>query len=57
MFEAGDAYVLTPGHTPSLTAGTEFVTFTPTEEANAMAPVLQANMMKYAEEHGLELAG
>jgi hypothetical protein len=55
VFEAGDAVVLKPGHTPRVAAGTEWVMFTPTEEANAMAPVVQANMMKYAEEHGIQV--
>src|SRR5665648_281638 len=29
VFEAGDAYVLKPGHAPHVSAGSEFVTFTP----------------------------
>jgi hypothetical protein len=56
VFEAGDAVVLQPGHNaPTVAAGSEWVLFTPAEEANAMAPVVQANMMKYAQEHGIEL--
>jgi hypothetical protein len=55
VFEAGDAYVLPPGHLPSVTAGSEFVSFTPLDEAKAMAGVVQANMMKYAEEHGIQV--
>lgn len=55
VFEAGDAYVLKPGHIPSVAAGSEFVSFTPIEEAKAMAPIVQQNMMKFAAEQGVEL--
>ncbi len=55
VFEAGDAVVIKPGHVPSVAAGTTFVMFTPTEEANAQAEVIQANMLQYAQEHGLGL--
>lgn len=56
VFEAGDAYVIKPGHVPAIAAGTEFVTFTPiTEESKAANEVVQANMMKYAQEHGIEV--
>jgi hypothetical protein len=53
VFEEGDAVVIPPGHVPAVAAGTEFVMFTPIEEANAQAEVVQANMMKYAKEHGI----
>lgn len=56
VFEAGDAYVIQPGHVPGIAAGSEFVTFTPAEEAKAMAGVVQANMMSYARKHGIELS-
>ena len=55
VFEGGDAYVLHPGHIPSVSAGSEFVTFTPIDEAEAMRPVVQRNMMTFAAEQGLEL--
>ncbi len=55
VFEAGDAVVIKPGHTPSVSAGSEFVMFTPADEDAAQAPVVQANMMRYAQEHGIEL--
>ncbi len=55
VFEAGDACVLTPGHVPAVTAGTEFVTFTRTEEAKATEGVVQGNMMKYIAEQGIEV--
>jgi len=31
VFEAGDAFYMTPGHTPSAIAGTEFIQFSPTD--------------------------
>ncbi len=55
IFEAGDAVVVKPGHTPAMASGTEYVFFTPAEEANAMAAVVQENMMKYLQEQGIEL--
>lgn len=57
VFEAGDAYVLKPGHVPAVSAGSEFVTFTSTEESNAMAPVVQENMTRYMREQGIQLPG
>lgn len=58
VFVAGDAYVLAPGHNaPVVAAGSEWVTFTPAEEARAMAPIVEANMMKYAQEQGIKLPG
>ncbi|HEX8973844.1 hypothetical protein [Oryzihumus sp.] len=55
VFEAGDAFVIAPGHTPIMFAGSEYVAFTPTEEAKAQAAVMMPNVVKYAEEHGIEL--
>jgi hypothetical protein len=57
VFEGGDAVVIEPGHTAAVTAGSEFVTFTPVEEARAMAPIVEANMMKFAQEQGIDLEG
>ena len=55
IFEAGDAFVIEPGHTPIMFAGAEYVAFTPTEEAKQQAAVMMPNIMKFAEEHGIEL--
>jgi hypothetical protein len=55
IFEAGDAFVIEPGHTPVQFAGCEIVLFTSTEEEKQQSPVVMANAMKYAEEHGLEM--
>lgn len=57
IFEAGDAFVIEPGHTPIMFAGCEYVAFTPTAEAKEQAAVIVPNMMRYAEEHGIELPG
>lgn len=55
IYEAGDAFVLEPGHTPLMFAGSEIVTFTPTTEAKEQTAVVMPNMVKYAQEHGIEL--
>ena len=55
IFEAGDAFVIEPGHTPIAFAGSEYVAFTPTEEAKQETAVMMPNVIKYAEEHGIEL--
>ncbi len=55
IFEAGDAFVIEPGHTPIVFAGCEYVAFTPTEEARQQAAVMMPNMMKFAKEHGIEV--
>lgn len=55
IFEAGDAFVIEPGHTPIMFAGAEFVAFTPTEEAKQEMAVMMPNVMEYAKEHGIEL--
>lgn len=57
IFEAGDAFIIEPGHTPIQFAGGEYVAFTPTEEAKLEAAALMPNVIKYAEEHGIELPG
>jgi hypothetical protein len=43
-FEAGDAYYVPPGHTPTIYAGTEVVEFSPTEELARTMEVVQRNM-------------
>ncbi len=55
IFEAGDAFILEPGHTPIMFAGSELVAFTPTEEARQQAAVMMPNVMKFAKEHGVEV--
>jgi hypothetical protein len=46
--EAGDAYVMTPGHLPLVSAGTEVVEFSPTEPLRATMAVVGANMAAQA---------
>jgi hypothetical protein len=43
-FEGGDAYFVPPGHTPVLTAGTEVVEFSPTDELQRTMEVVEKNM-------------
>lgn len=54
VFEAGDAYIVKPGHTPIMYAGAEVVDFTRTEEAREGMAVVMPNVQKYIEEHGME---
>ena len=53
IFEAGDAFVIEPGHTPIVFAGSEYVAFTPTDEAKAQNAVI----MKFGKEQGIDLPG
>ena len=43
-FVAGDAYHVTPGHTPEFFAGTELVEFSPTEELGRTVEVVMQNL-------------
>lgn len=43
-FEAGDAYYVSPGHTPVLYAGTEVVEFSPTAELQDTLAVVEKNL-------------
>ena len=43
-YEAGDAYYGPPGHIPRVTAGTEVVEFSPTEEYSRTLEVLARNL-------------
>jgi hypothetical protein len=42
--EAGEAYYASPGHTPSATAGSEFLMFSPAEELRAVEATIHHNM-------------
>jgi hypothetical protein len=44
VFETGDAYYVSPGHTPILYAGTEVVEFTPTDKLAQTMEVVTKNM-------------
>lgn len=43
-YEAGDAYYAEPGHVPAVTAGTEVIEFSPTEEYGRTMEVVASNM-------------
>ena len=55
FFEAGDSFIMEPGHTPVMFAGCECVAFTPTAEAKEQAAVIMPNIVKFAKEQGIEL--
>ena len=42
--EPGDAFYLSPGHTPAADAGSEFVIFSPADELAATEAAIQAGM-------------
>ena len=44
VYEAGDAFYMSPGHAPKADAGSEFVQFSPTEELGATVAVMMKNM-------------
>jgi hypothetical protein len=56
-FEAGDAFVIEPGHTPVVFAGAEFVAFTPTEDAIEQTAIVMPNIMRFAAEKGIQRPG
>ena len=43
-YESGDAYYAPPGHIPVVTAGTELIEFSPTEEYSRTMQVLARNL-------------
>jgi hypothetical protein len=44
VYESGDAYYAPPGHVPVVTAGTEVIEFSPTEEYGRTMEVLGRNL-------------
>jgi len=42
-YQAGDAYVMSPGHVPAAEAGTEFVQFSPADELAITLAAMKAN--------------
>lgn len=55
IHEAGDAFVIEPGHTPIVFDGSEFMAFTPAEEAKEQTAVMMPNLLRFAKERGIEL--
>lgn len=43
VFNEGDAYIVTPGHTPKMSAGAEFFQFTDAEDLKVTEEVMMAN--------------
>ena len=43
VFEAGDAFYVSDGHTPLVEAGTEFVQFSPSHELHVVTDVMTKN--------------
>jgi hypothetical protein len=43
VFEAGDAYHISPGHTPFMEAGTEILVFSPKDEYRRAQEVAETN--------------
>jgi hypothetical protein len=43
IFEAGDAFYVPSGHVPYVTAGTEFVQFSPAEQLHQVTSTMMAN--------------
>lgn len=56
-YEAGEAFVIEPGHVPIVHAGLEYVAFTPKEEAKQQMAYMMPNILKYAKEQGIEVPG
>jgi hypothetical protein len=46
VFEVGDAFYLPPGHVPIAEAGSELVQFSPSEELQAVAAAMTANLQR-----------
>jgi hypothetical protein len=44
VYEAGDAFYITTGHTPSVEAGTEYLQFSPAEELRAVSAHMEKSM-------------
>jgi hypothetical protein len=48
-FEAGDVFYSPPGHLPSCTAGTELITFSPTQELAEVMAAIGRNVAQHRE--------
>ena len=44
VYEAGDAFYITHGHTPSAEPGTEYLQFSPAEDLHTVSAHIQTNM-------------
>lgn len=55
IFEAGDAFVIEPGHIPLVFAGGEYVAFTTVEDTKWQESVMMPNLPEFANSLGIEL--
>lgn len=46
VYEAGDAFYMTPGHVPAADAGSEFVQFSPTEQLTEVTAQIKTNAQR-----------
>ena len=46
VYEAGDAFYMTPGHVPAAAAGSEFVQFSPTEQLTEVTAQIKTNAQR-----------
>jgi hypothetical protein len=44
VYQAGDAYYMSPGHVPTAATGSEFIQFSPTDELAVTLKAMQANV-------------
>ncbi|MGY3567441.1 hypothetical protein [Sinomonas sp. RB5] len=54
-YEAGEAFVIEPGHIPVNYVDSEYVAFTSTEDAQRQTAIMMPNLEKFAASHGMEL--
>ena len=43
VYQAGDAFYMTPGHVPAAEAGSEFIQFSPKQELDETMAAIKAN--------------
>src|ERR1700722_11104666 len=46
VYQAGDAFYMTPGHVPAAEAGSEFIQFSPTQQLAETVAVIKANAQR-----------
>jgi hypothetical protein len=51
VYQAGDAYYMSPGHVPAAATGSEFIQFSPTDELAVTLKAMQANARAMQQGH------
>ncbi len=51
VFNAGDVYYVEPGHLPLLSAGTEYIEFSPTDKLHEMMTIVERNYAALRKQH------